>query len=80
MRAVELCCKVLVALGAGAAAFFAAFNTFIFLVIALVDKGVESVRFALIEGTVGFSFAALCALLSAYFVFQKLQSRQPESR
>jgi hypothetical protein len=79
MRTIVLCYRVLGALGAGTAAFLAAFKMFAFVAIALLDKEVGSIRFAQLEGTVGFSFAALCAVLSAYFVFQKLRSRSPHS-
>lgn len=80
MRLARLCFRLLLILGAGITAFFISVAVFDFAAISLLHKDTEPLRFALLEGNVGFPFAALSALLSAYCVFRILESRMSAGR
>ena len=60
----------------GAAAFVLARSLFKFVMVGLYDKDAASVRFAVLQGVVGFPVSALIALLAAYLVFAKNKGKR----
>jgi hypothetical protein len=76
MRAAKVCLRVFAALTAGVTAFFISHGLFTFTAVFWYDKDLGSVRFDLLDGTVGVPFGGLIALVTAYFVYIKLRSRE----
>ena len=80
MRIPRFCLRLLLILSAGVAAFFVSFEAFNFVTANLLHPEADELRRASLEGTVGFPFAALSALLSAYVVSRLLQHRGAAER
>ena len=69
MRAARLCIRTFLSLAAGIVTFFFVHATFVFGAGAIYDKDIGSVRFAQLDGTIGFPVSALGAVLVTYFTF-----------
>ena len=72
MRAARLCIRTFLSLAAGIVAFFFVHATFVFGAVAIFDKDIGSVRFAQLDGLIGFPASALGTVLATYFSFLNL--------
>jgi hypothetical protein len=75
LKVLRVCRRVLLITSAGIAAYFISSNVFAFVMANLLYVENDPMRRASLEGTLGFSFSALLALISAYLVSRVLQSR-----
>jgi hypothetical protein len=75
MKILRFCCRLLLIISVGIAAYLISSGVFDFAMATLLHAENDSMRRASLEGTVGFSFSALAALISAYLVLRKLNFR-----
>jgi len=74
LKVLRACRRVLLITSAGIAAYLISSSVFAFVIANLLHVEDDPMRRASLQGTLGFSFSALLALISAYLVSRVLKS------